>query len=156
MKGTIRGLLIFVIMISFLFAGCVTFKVKDDQCMRVEASDSIICMGLAKMNISARDANLLFKFANLEMIKTGVYSKEDALKLFNHIEKVINIMTYQQLAEYLILTTKSINADYSMEMILVSEYFSMFEEIPIPISEFDKYLLKGHIQEQRRLVLMVN
>ena len=107
------------------------------------------------MGISARDANLLFKFANLELIKEGVYSKESALAFFEKVERLINTMTYQGLAEYLIITTTKLNSDYNVEIILLSEYFNMFVGVPLPIVEFDKYLLKGHIQQQRRLVLMV-
>jgi len=71
------------------------------------------------------------------------------------VEYMINVSTYQGLAQYLITVTGELKSEHNMEIILLSEYLNMFESVSMPISEFDKYLLKGHIQQQRKLVLMI-
>ena len=147
--------LVVVFLVLFVFKGCVGIIQKDDECMKIEAKDSVICSVLIKMGISTRDANMLFKFANLELIRNEVYSKENALTFLQDVEAILNSSTYQGLAKYLIRTTSELTTEYNVQIILLSEYFNEFVDIPIPISEFDIYLLKEHINQQKNLVLMI-
>jgi hypothetical protein len=39
-----------------------------------------------------------------------------------------------------------------MEIMLLSEYFNLFDGVEFKINEFDKYLLKEHINQQKKLI----
>jgi len=137
-----------------LFA-CGNMPVKDDPCMTPAAVDSVICEKLAAIGISVYDANLLFKLANLELVKQGAYAKEDCLTFLDNVESIIDSATYNDVAAYIVMEATDLKTKYGAEIILLMDYFNRFEGIALPITEFDKKLLKEHINQQRQTLGML-
>ena len=134
---------------------CGNVQVKDDPCMKPEAADSVICEKLSAIGISVYDANLLFKLVNLELVKQGAYAKSDCEWFLNNVESIIDTATYNDVAAYIIMEATDLKTKYGAEIILLMDYFNRFEGVKIPITEFDKGLLKEHINQQRQILGML-
>jgi len=134
---------------------CGNVQVKDDPCMKPEAADSVICEKLSAIGISVYDANLLFKLVNLELVKQGAYAKQDCLVFLDNVESILDSATYNDVAAYIIMEATDLKTKYGAEIILLMDYFNRFEGVKIPITEFDKGLLKEHINQQRQILGML-
>jgi len=144
-----------LLIIPFLFIACGNIQVKDDPCMKPEAVDSVICAKLQAVGVSVYDANLIFKLANLELVRQGAYAKEDCLKFLDNVESVLDFATYNDVVAYIIMEASDLETKYGAEVILLMDYFNRFEGVKIPITEFDKGLLREHINQQRQILGML-
>ena len=147
--------LILILVAVFLIFSCGQMQVKEDPCMKPEAADSVICDKLSSLGVSVYDANLLFKLANLELIRQGAYAKEDCEKFLDNVESIIDSATYNDVAAYIIMEAADLKTKYGAELILLMDYFNRFEGIKIPITDFDKGLLREHINQQRQTLGML-
>ena len=139
----------------FLIFACGQIQVKDDPCMKPEAVDSVICAKLQDMGMSVYDANLIFKLANLELVKQGAYAKEDCEWFLDNVESILDTATYNDIVAYIVMEAADLKTKYGAELILLMDYFNRFEGIEIPITEFDKGLLREHIKQQRQILGMI-
>jgi len=157
-KIRIKGILILVLVA--LMAGCgalgIITQEKPNVCITSpEATDSYICATLTKLGVEPKDANILFKFVNVELIRQKAYSKIDFLYFLDNIESILNTDTsYVQIVSYILHETDQINGIYGAEFVLLSDYFNAFKS-PKLISEFDIQLLKIHIKEQREILVFI-
>jgi hypothetical protein len=135
----------------FVLSSCATSQI----CAKPEAVDSLICPTLAKVNMTPESANLMFKLANIELLRNNVYAKADVLKFFDNVESVLDVDTYSQLVQYMLFEIAGINSAYAIEFLLITEALTQFQTINLPISDFDKGLLKAHIAQQRSLLTLV-
>ena len=146
--------LLLIAVCASLFA-CGNIQVKDDPCMKPEAADSVICAKLSSLGVSVYDANLIFKLANLELVRQGAYAKEDCEFFLNSVEAFLDIATYDVVVSYIIFKATDLKTKYGAEVILLMDYFNRFEGVDIPITEFDKGLLREHIDQQRQILGML-
>lgn len=145
-----------ICLIGLFMFGCARFGTpKEDVCTRLEAKDSAICYAFNEMGVSVRDANLLFKFVNLELLKDDAYTKAQCLEFLDRIEGMLDTETYNNITNEILFATEFLNGKYGIELMLLSEYFDLFKGVNLKINEFDKYLLKEHINQQRKLVQAV-
>ena len=148
-------LIITCALLCTLFVACGPPQIKDDPCMKPEAVDSVICAKLRNIGISVYDANLLFKLANMELVKHNAYAKGDCLRFLNNIESILDSTTYNEVVMYIVFQVEELKTKYGAELFLLMDYFSRFEGIEIPITEFDKGLLREHIRQQRLILGML-
>jgi len=146
--------LVLIITCALLFA-CGNVQVKDDPCMKPEAINSVICAKLADVGISVYDANLIFKLANMELIKNNAYAKEDCELFLDNVESILDSATYNDMVAYIVFQLADLKTKYGAEIFLLMDYFSRFEGIALPITEFDKGLLREHIRQQRQILDML-
>ena len=139
----------------FLLIACAPPQIKDDPCMKPEAADSVICAKLQDMGMSVYDANLIFKLANLELVKQGAYAKEDCEWFLDNVESILDTATYNDVVAYIVMEAGNLQTKYGAEIILLMDYFNRFEGVKIPITEFDKGLLREHINQQRQILGML-
>ena len=125
-------------------------------CMTPAATDSLICPTLAKVSLTPESANLMFKLTNIELIRADAYATDDALKFFDSVERLLETDTYSELAQYMLFEIASLNKKYQLEIMLVTQSFEVFQNLKIPIIEFDKSMLRTHIAQQRQLLALVN
>jgi len=138
--------------IAFLFMfGCATSQICSDKA----AVDSVICPALKEINLTPETANLLFQLANVELIRAKAYIKADVLEFFDDVEAAMDVQTYSQLVQYMLFKIAKINKTYGAELVLITQAMSQFQEIHLPISQFDKDMLSAHIFQQRQLLVMV-
>ena len=121
-------------------------------CMTPAATDSLICPTLAKVSLTPESANLMFKLANIEMLRANAYAVRDVLEFFDKIETMLDIDTYAAVANEIIFNIAGINKKYQLELVLITQSFEVFQNLKIPIIEFDKGMLRTHIAQQRQLL----
>jgi len=121
-------------------------------CMTPAATDSLICPTLAKVSLTPESANLMFKLANIEMLRANAYAVGDVTKFFDSVERLLETDTYSELAQYILFEIASLNKKYQLEIMLVTQSFEVFQNLKIPIIEFDKGMLRTHIAQQRQLL----
>lgn len=151
MKKLIVIMTILAIVLSTF--GCSKYlQVKEDPCTVPESAGSILCDNFNKIGISAYDADLFFKLANVELIKHNVYTKEAAVGFLNDLDNMLENTTYSNFAAYVISKINNMNNDYGMEIAIVMDYMNRFKGIEVPINSYDVYLIKQHIKNQKALL----
>jgi hypothetical protein len=150
-----KNLFIICLVGIFMFS-CAALKPQEDMCSNLEAKDSAICYAFSKMGVSVKDANLLFKFVNLELLRKDAYTKEQCLGFLERLDNMLETETYDIITQEIIFATGALNSKYSLEIMLLSEYFDMFTGVNLKVNEFDKGLLHNHINQQRNLINMVD
>ena len=143
-----------VIVLAFLMISCTGLSQRDQQiCDPVQnpgAENSLICK---TMSPTGTDFSLML--INLEGIKNKIWTKEQAIEFFNEAEALINAgNTWAQLVNHLISRLEVIRDTFGVEIIFLSTYLELPEfSGGGPISDYDVYLLKLHIQHQRERVI---
>lgn len=94
-------------------------------------------------------ADLLLQIANVEALKNEVYTAEQAISFLNEAEVFLQeVRTYPALAQWLASNIK----EYQLEALVLSGYMTTFQNVDLPIYDFDRHLLLEHIKRQKRLV----
>jgi len=130
-------------------SGCGLFQTNPNKpsiCDGVEGS--LICDTVK----NPETADILLQLTSYEMLKNGVFSKEDVFNFLNDIELLLNnIVTWSDLVYYVTNRVEFLGEKMGVELYILTQYSSALNQ-PIAISEFDKELLLIHIEKQKRLV----
>ena len=152
MKFFTKSVLALCVVSLLILSGCAMTGEKDTAlCGKPEAENSLIC----KYIPSPYGADFGLMFVNLEAIKEGLYTKEQAENFLTDIETYLETeqLTYQLLVNFLKKKVDIANS-FAIELIFLSQFLEMPEfHVDLILDPFDKYLLKAHIANQRNKVL---
>jgi len=134
------------IIFIFLLSSCASIQEIHPICEN--RVDSYICQVFP--NPLAVD--LILRFANVEAIKNDVYTKEQAVAAINNLETLIK--NSHSFLDFFLIAQNYVG-NMGPEIFILADSFSSFNR-PIPISEFDKYLLLEHLNRQKQIILLIN
>ena len=137
--------------LSILLIRCAMFTPQDEAiCNKPEAANSLICK---MMGPSGADFALMM--ANLEGIKHGIWTKQQAGAFFDEAEAMIKAGgSWAQLTSWTIKKVTFIRDELGVEVLFLSSYLQMpeFAQGGV-IDAYDQQLLLVHIRHQRERVL---
>lgn len=134
--------IIFIVCVSLI--GCAFLPNKDGVCDTEKPS--LICEKVPEPEA----ADILLQLANLEALKNDSYTGAQATEFLNECETFLNeVETYAGLADWLSMKVKNIDA----EIIILSGYLQVLDK-ELPIYEYDRMLLKKHIEHQRKVLAL--
>jgi len=106
--------------------------------------NSLICEKIPQ----PKHADILLQLGNLRAIKEDVYSGKQAINFLEKCEGIISEQkTYKDLTQKLISQIDEVD----VEIIVLSNYLNKLK-VDLPISDFDRNLLKQHIAHQKRII----
>jgi hypothetical protein len=102
-----------------------------------------------------KEASLVLQLANLQSLKRHVYGVNDAAKLIDLIEeKLDHGITYAELVGYVFREVAKLEKQYGAEIFLMSQYLEIINA-PLPISPCDVALIRAHLDQQRKVLMLV-
>lgn len=138
-----KGASVFVLIVVLLAAGCALTK-KDRSEVCPKDADSVICESIPDPG----RADILLQLANVRLLKEDQYNAEQALDFLTQCEKLIDeTETYQDVARQL---SRHLN-EYKLEILILSGYIDTLD-VDLPVSEYDRELLRAHIDRQKQLI----
>ncbi|HUU39866.1 MAG TPA: hypothetical protein VMW42_02885 [Desulfatiglandales bacterium] len=145
------GFLILTVLLLFMMTACAT---TSSVCTQIpEGETSVICEMLPT---SPENTDLVIRLISFELVKNNVVAEGDVLKFLDGVEEVVNsVTTYKDVATYIVTKIASLRKKYGGELIILSDYVQIFGDIELPVSDFDRELLKTCIASKRSdLVLL--
>lgn len=144
MKSLFLGVLLAA---AIFLGGCATMmKPQPSICDGVQGS--FLCDEVK----DPRKADVLLQLANYEVLRHGVFSKEDVMTFFNELELFVeNVQTWADLVLYVTNRVETLKEKLGVELYIVSQYADLLNA-DIPINDFDKKLILVHIENQKKIV----
>lgn len=142
-----------VLLLCFTLVGCANLglqplETEPSVCEKPEAAVSWICKVTAEMNTTPEEINGILLDANAIGLITEAYKKEQALKVIDVLEVSLgSTQSYTNLINLVIKETDKAKLIAS----IVSRRLGSFQS-PLIISNFDKELLRYHLEQQRLLL----
>lgn len=134
----------------FLLVGCGSIQTQESSvCNGVSVEESLICQKIP--NPEMVSSTLLA--ANYGAIKSGTYSKEQALKVVGELQNIVDSGGIS----YMYLITRAaelIDANEAAAVILILSPNVNLLQSPLQITPFDQQLLTTHLNYQRQLIAL--
>lgn len=105
---------------------------------------SVICEKIPQ----PEHADIILQIGNLRAIKGDIYSGKEAIAFLEKCEAILSEQkTYKDLTQKLVAEINEVD----IEIIVLSEYVNKLK-VDLPISDFDRNLLKQHIENQKKII----
>lgn len=126
-----------------LSAGC-AFAPQSNVCDTDQPS--LICEKIP----NPEQADLALQIVNVRSLKENAYDANQALEFLDKCEAYIDeAVTYGDVSKWIASELDEVD----LEILILSNYLGVFD-VASPIYDYDRMLLKEHIQRQKELIVM--
>ena len=136
--------LLLVLTMAIAIGGCSGASPRADIC---DGKDSVIC----EVVPDPLAADIVLQLANVEAVKEGVYSPDEAVDVIDQILDALSaeeVPTYGGLGAFAASRIKGVEP----EIVVLSGYIDLLNQ-DIPIKDYDAYLIRTHLERQKTAML---
>lgn len=152
MDGRVKVFIILVVglLIAWLLSGCATigFQTPLSECDGLAPEESFLCKVAVENDLHLETVGNIVMAADLRAIKQGAYTAEQALAVFDSIDRALNRadLTANE------LTILAIKYVYNYpELILLMPYIN-YLKVDTPLTEKDIAMLRYWIDQNRQML----
>jgi len=142
--------LIFVLIMCLTLISC-SFVQTSSVC-ETAPEDSLICQYIP----NPESADILMQLAAYELLKANPQAKEAVSEILDHAFSNLDqeVLIWSDIVMWVVAQSDYLKANFGGEIVILSGYATVLN-YSVPISNFDKNLLKIHIERLKKVVAMI-
>lgn len=137
-------------LVLFLFVACGTIPVEQRACFNVAPDQSIFCKNVAGQ---WEEATALLRISNAVLLQEDVWEASEALKVVNELEALL-VTPSTDPVNYSFFMKQVAKLAGPLVAVTINEAIKNYYHIELPITDFDKSLIRKELAEHRLIIEM--